>query len=196
MRDDSGLEVEFVSVDDQKPDEEHRVLSWDEFTTLMDSIEDGTRGIQRPSFAQNVFVGGRHGPAAIGQQYDVTHATTLGAISSGPDKPKDYLHLYYRVPEEDESGEDPGPEAGRLAFRPVGSSSDGSFPDGIGNVAPHFFNIEFCDHELQMMLVENPEPSRYPADGKKIDTDRGFSKDFREALFVDRDRERVVSMLD
>lgn len=182
---DDGVDVRLFADDSDRDGSFDRTFPWSQFERLVGSIEQSQYGDARPNFTEHVFVGGRHGPAMVGRQAGVELETSLGAVPvPGEDQ---YHHLYYGIPEEVTNR----PNEGRLSLRRV-QGDNGSFPDNIGSPAGDRFGWELRDHELQMLLVEDPEPSRYPVVETEgpghgvLQADQGFEPSLRRALFVDR----------
>ena len=168
-----GVYDRWSSVDWTKHDE--KTFNWDRFLELMSAIEGGADDEGGREFVRSVFVGGHSGPAAVSRQgvvsSEVDNIATLDTDDTNSDELGDHLRLYWQT-----GG---SPNCFSMCWmRPNGS--------------PHPKNI-YCwrvqDHELQQLLVEDPDTDKH------VEATKGFTREFRKALFLNLRRHRVIEML-
>jgi hypothetical protein len=166
--------------DDDSKDE--KTFSWHRFREVMNAIEAGAEDEGGREFTENVFVGGRSGPAAVGNQAVITGKNpTIGGLKSRPNEMNDFLHVYYKTTYGD------GRE--RLNVQWVLADRNGEFPENTGSSPNDRYRWQVQDHELQNLLVEDPDTSANTRAAK------GFTREFREALFLNPRRHHVIEML-
>jgi hypothetical protein len=180
---DPGAYDRWPNVDWTKHDE--KTFNWDRFLELMSAIEGGADDEGGREFVRSVFVGGHSGPAAVGNQGVITGENpTIAQPESRPDENGDFLHVYYQTEDED----DPK----MLNIRWVQAKKDGTRPDE-GKAAGGHYHWELQDHELQQLLVEDPDID--PDTDRHIEAAKGFTREFRKALFLNPRRHRMIEML-
>jgi hypothetical protein len=143
-------------------------------------IDDGD------DFIRKVFVGEPSEiPERLEQQPEISGTTTVGAVESGPDKPGDYLHLYYDGDKE------------LLLLRWVEADSDGSFPSEKGTIANQneSYSWRATGEELRRVLLNNPDEIPDPSDVDEDGFGSGFDRELRKALFMDRDQAKVRNLI-
>ena len=164
-------------VDWTRADDE--TLEWYRFLELMDAMKGGADGEGGREFVASVFVGGASGPAAVGTQGVVVGENpTVAQPQSAPDENDGYLHVYYQTEDDPET----------LKMRRVQGTQYGNRPDEGGPSGPHY-HWEVRDHELQQLLVRDPDTDDHVA------ASEGFTHEFRETLFLHPRRHHVIEML-
>lgn len=161
-------------VDDDASD--CKKLDWDRFVDLMDAIEQE----HGKSFIKEVFVGESNEPTEVSDRDEISGTTTVGMMESTPSEDGSYLHFYY------DGDYDDGEE--RLYLRWVQSEGGGP-PKNKGSPAGDIYSWVALDHELQGLLIEDPDTE--PGES----SNSGFSRELREALFLDRDPRRVENLI-
>lgn len=169
------VEVHFLSESFENADDDgidDRTFPWDAFDDLMMDVEQryGTEFLRR-MFVYNPE-GGRDvscGSEAVADE--VGDDLIIGEIPGVRTNPGNYLRFYYRG------------DVDRLELREVQPASDGSSPDKLGRPAGgnEFYNWMVTGEEFDALLSQ--------------DHVEGFSQEFREMLFVERNRESVKKMV-
>ena len=163
-----------------------KTFGWYRFREVMNAIEAGAEDEGGREFIRNVFVGGRSGPAAVGNQAVITGKNpTIGGLESRPNEMNDFLHVYYKTTYGD------GRE--RLNLQWVLADGNGEFPENTGSSPNDRYCWQVQDHELQQLLVEDPDID--PDTDRHVEATEGFTREFREALFLNPRRHRVIEML-
>lgn len=146
--------------------EDEKSFEWDRFREIMQAIE-AESGTE---FIQNHLVGDSSGVESTAGTKFTNGTTTICMVESTASENGSYLHFYYDGDEE------------RFTLRWVQSLKDGSQPGNKGSPAGDIYSWQVQPHELTQ-LVENSA------------THSGFSHELREALFHDRDSNRVRQLI-
>lgn len=151
-------------------------LEWGRFVNLMEAVERE----HGESFVRDVFVGDTAGPTEVSNRREIDGTTTVGVMESTRSENGSYLHFYY------DGDHAPGSE--RLCLRWV-QEQNGGPPENKGSPAGDIYSWKVQDHELRGLLEQTPKlPQEASSTG-------GFDPSLREALFFDRDPDRVRRQL-
>lgn len=152
-----------------------RTFTWGRFVELMDGIKGGEPDEPGREFVKSVFVGGRSGLSPVGKQGSITDDNQI--IAKLPtddrfDEPGESLLVFYQTKKAD----------ARISIRCAQSDNSPAGKD-------EYYCWQVIDEELQKLLVEDP-----PTEPNENATE-GFSREFREALFLNPRHQRVIEIL-
>lgn len=182
-----------------------RTFEWDQFVSLLASVEESTFGLADDSFARRSFVDGEIDPQVIGRDPGPKEPAPTDASSVSDDEmdtevvgrdpgPKEpapagavsvgdgdqYDRLAYETVDDEERG---GDGATGLALQRVAADDDGSLPAGGDG------GWTVTADELRALLTPGA------TDDDAVTAAEGFSEAFRRALFVYRDEVVVRALL-